>query len=482
MSTGSTGGSVQQYIQNNTRQNGMQYKAVKGETHRMLVPYRSVPVMNEDGTQKYNEDGTPMLSKEPFMVPVKIHKYTGADGRFTSTMCLQPLRDEARGYHGVCAYCQRVGDAWSIEKYRENYENTYNKPQHLDTEGLEKWTKDTKRKLMDERKISDAVEDLFLVVAKIGWDKNNRKFMFGDGGIPTYELLFYEMTSGRVAKFDEIAKSADGEFAGGEFLITYPDTGDAASIVGQSTITYVQDAKDKAKQLATLYKDLVEEINSAAAKIEMGDMDKVFRALIPKSEAEAKDEMDKAFSAWDKYKEELKSNPNAVYLEYVSAIRPQNIPLNGGNQNAGAPGWGGMYSMQNQGGFMMPGQNMQGYGAPNMGAAQQNVYGAPQQGVTQQSAPQQGAPQGVAMIGAQGQTADGQQYGGQQVGTQQFNGQQTVGSQPAGQWNNGQAVNGQQFNGQQAGTQQFNGQQPMGFNMANMDPNAMFGGNGVDGN
>ena len=288
--------------------NTLKYKPAKGRKHCVYIPYK---------TSKVIEDGVEKPVRELIAISGKVHEWTD-DGKYKATICLDGVarEDEAGNIlnDGNCPFCDSVGKAWEIYKYRIEQEEANGTPAEQ--------IKNLKSSFADDRKSKEAKEYIYLLVALYRMDENKNTIILSDKGIPEFDLKVMKLSVARVEKIQQQMENSGGELMGGEIAFEYPNTDDVRLLVSQSTTTPIFESKMFIKQ----YEGLQTAIDEAVSKFEWEGIEKSFTEWRGMTSKEAEITVKKLFSAWDTYQEEIKTNPNAKYLEYVgvqqSAVNP----------------------------------------------------------------------------------------------------------------------------------------------------------------
>lgn len=192
--------------------------------------------------------------------------------------------------------------------------------------------KSAARTFGDERKAKEATSYVYLLVVQFVTDKDRKPVM--ENGIPTYNLRVMKLSTKRLEKIVTQVSNAGEDLPGSELLFSYPDTDDLRLAVGQSTITLVFPNK----RLTALYPALMEKIDADVKKFSFEGLDKQgFTEWAGMTTAAAQKVTDAQFEQWDKYQKELKVNPNAQYLEYITVSPSANPSLSGAPAAPTAP-------------------------------------------------------------------------------------------------------------------------------------------------
>ena len=318
---------IRAYLRDQQTGNSIRYRAEKGNTHLVYIPFEEVEVTDENG----NVTKVSQLK----CIAGNVHEWSTPDGKYHSTICLKDAirKDETTGEilnDGTCPFCDRIRDAWDIYNMRKaREEETCQLPagpqrdEHL---------KSAARTFGDERKAKEATSYVYLLVVQFVTDKDRKPVM--ENGIPTYNLRVMKLSTKRLEKIVTQVSNAGEDLPGSELLFSYPDTDDLRLAVGQSTITLVFPNK----RLTALYPALMEKIDADVKKFSFEGLDKQgFTEWAGMTTAAAQKVTDAQFEQWDKYQKELKVNPNAQYLEYITVSPSANPSLSGAPAAPTAP-------------------------------------------------------------------------------------------------------------------------------------------------
>ena len=317
--------------QTKANENGIKYTSESGKTHRFFIPYVVRAFQQEDGT----------VINEPTTVSEmhSVHEWIGKDGKFKSALCLSELGQD-------CPFCNRVGDAWEVYRYRYDV-----KLQSFIAQGLSEeqakyemdGDKDKKvggkqgayKKFLDEMKMKKSKDYFYLLVAQFELDASGNPVI--EAGIPKYDLKVMKLSESRVEKLASIADSAGGHLEGLEIKIDYKATEDVAERVGQSSISGIYPDYMFTRQ----YAGLADKINGEAAEFSWEGIEKSFGELTVYTPEGATQLCEENFRSWDNYKKEKEVNPGARYLEYNDAQNDKPAIAGGSTVGAPIPNFGG---------------------------------------------------------------------------------------------------------------------------------------------
>lgn len=297
---------VRNFLRDSAGGNSLKYSAVKGAKDIVYIPYTTEVIVDE-------ATGTEVSVKKLCAIQGELHEWNTADGKYKSTICLKGvvLRDDDGNVinDGQCPFCERVRDAWDIYNYRKEIEETTCK---LTGEQRKQHLEKTFANFRDERKAKDARHNMYILIVKYRLDDKGHE-VIGQDGLPEYDLKVMKLSSSRVEKIQQQIANSGSELPGSELIFEYPNTDDRRLMVGQSTTAPVFPNN----QMIVKYPALIDKINADIAKFEWEGLEKSFPEWAGMSSLEATTITNSLFEAWDKYKEELKTNPQAKYLEYV---------------------------------------------------------------------------------------------------------------------------------------------------------------------
>ena len=299
---------VREFLRESAGGNSIKYTPEKGAKHQLFIPFTTVTKVDE-------ATGSSMTSKSIVAITGNVHEWTGADGKFKSTMCLKDvIRTDENDKSillndGKCPFCDRVQDAWEIYNYRKRAEEIACK---LTGDKKESHMKAQSKSFLDERKAKEVKTYMYILVVKFKYNESGTPII-GTDGLPEYELKVMKLSDSRVEHLNTQATNSGAELPGAELIFQYPNEEDRRLLVSQSTTTPVfPDAR-----LTVKYPELFNKINTDVSKFEWDGIEKAFPEWSGMTSIEAKTTMDEAFEEWDKYKIEAKNNPMAKYLEYV---------------------------------------------------------------------------------------------------------------------------------------------------------------------
>ena len=296
--------------------NSIRYRAEPGKKHTFYIPYTT--------TEQIDENGDKVTVKEPVCITGNVHEWNTPDGKYHSCVCLDGvINKDPEGNilnDGTCPFCNRINDAWDIYniRYAKEEENC-----KLTGAQRDEHLKASRRNFGDERKIKPATMYWYLLVAQYRTDDSGK--IVEENGQPQYDLKVMKLSSKRMEKFQAAFENAGlDEMIGNEMVINYPKVDDLRLAVGQSTTS------PAFMKIVDKHPGLADKINADAAKFDFEGLDKQgFSEWAGMTTAKAKEMTDSMFEQYDKYKAELKVNPNAKYLEYVTSTPETNPSLSG---------------------------------------------------------------------------------------------------------------------------------------------------------
>lgn len=312
-------GDIREFLREASGGSGIKYKPGKGEKHIIYIPYKIAKEEMPDGTFKEHKEVISMYGA--------VHEWNGLDDKYKATICLKGVvRTGDNGEmlnDGSCPFCDSVGKAWDIYRYR--YENEQLTCGKTGAE-LDKHMETMKKRFADDRKAKDAKEYLYLLVAKYRTDpaRGNQPIM-GSNGLPEFDLKIMKLAATRIEKILQQVENAGGELAGCELIFDYPNENDPRLVVSQSTTAPIFEQR----QFVHMYPGLKEAIQAEVNKFSWDGIEKSFPEWAGMTSAEAEKTVTQLFSAWDNYQKELEVNPGAKYLEYVGAKGGSNPSLTG---------------------------------------------------------------------------------------------------------------------------------------------------------
>lgn len=309
-------GDIRAFLREAAGSNTIKYKPSRGQKDIIYIPYMTVEVPDGNGGVTYQ--------KELVALSMAIHEWTDNAGKYKATACLQDVVRKADDgtliNDGTCPFCNNVGKAWDIYRYRYEHEQlTCGKvgPE------LEKHMESVKKTFADGRKAKDAKEYLYLLVARYrtAEGKSGNPVM-GANNLPEFDLKVMKLSASRIEKILSQVENAGNEFVGSEIVFDYPDDSDPRLVVSQSTTAPVFETR----QMVNIYPGLREAIQAEVDKFNWDGIEKSFPELSGMTSTAAAKEIDDLFHAWDEYQQELLVNPNALYLEYVGTTNNPSTP------------------------------------------------------------------------------------------------------------------------------------------------------------
>lgn len=313
---------VRGFLRDAASGSSIKYAAEKGAKHLVYIPYNLVNDVDEAGNIIGNH-------KEPIAISGAVHEWQTPDGKFKACVCLKDvIRKDDNGEllnDGTCPLCDRVADAWDIYNYRKDVEEANCK---LTGEARKTHMEKTLGTFADERKAKAARMYMYLLIVKFRVDAMGNPVM-GSDGLPEYDLKVMKLSNSRVEKIQQQLSNSGSELPGSELIFEYPATDDKRLQVSQSTTAPVFPNN----MLTARYPALVEKINQDVSKFEFDEIEKSFPEWAGMTTVSAKAATDALFEKWDQYRLEVKANPGAKYLEYITTT-PVSQPSLGG---LGAP-------------------------------------------------------------------------------------------------------------------------------------------------
>lgn len=311
---------IRKFLRDATTNNSIKYKPVKGVKHYMYIPFKQVPMIDDEGNET--------ITKNIIAMEGDLHEWTGVDGKYKACICLKDkvrIADDGTTVlnDGSCPFCESVSKAWDIYRYRmDNEKATCGKT----GEELNKHLESVKKQFADERKSKDAKKYIYLLVVLYRTDpmKGNTP-VIGANNIPEFDLKVMKISAGRMEKIQQLIENTGMEFNGAELVFDYPNEDDPRLVVSQSTVAPIFESR----QFSRTYKGLQEAIDAEVSKFEWDGLEKGFPEWEGMTSAEANSTVKELFGAWDEYQIELKTNPNAKYLEYAGSSNTTTTPALG---------------------------------------------------------------------------------------------------------------------------------------------------------
>lgn len=299
---------VRDFLRKAAGGNSIKYKPVKGEKHQIYIPYKVTEVPQEDGTVQ--------TQKSVIAISGSVHEWNDLTGRYNASICLKDvIRNDEQGNvlnDGSCPFCENVGKAWDIYRYRYEKEEAECGKTGIE---LQNHMKQMKSQFARDRKASDAIPYMYLLVVQFRTNAaaNWAPVISANTGLPEYELKVMKMSASRIEKLTQQLENSGIEMEGAEVIFEYPNEDDPRLVVSQSTTAPVFGAK----KITEAYAGIMNAINTDVNKFDWVGIEKSFPEWNGMTNAEADKKITELFKAWDEYQLELTTNPNAKYLEYV---------------------------------------------------------------------------------------------------------------------------------------------------------------------
>lgn len=337
--------------------NNLRYRSESGAKHHLYIPAieqvvtnDGVPVVETDeagnvvyeinpttNQPKVDSNGNPIPKYKKKVVTCAvicdIHEWTSSDGKYRATLCtkgLAPKNDKGELLgDGTCPFCDRRRDALDICYYRINLEKDALRKQGVSEENIEGKIKTISKPYYEQLKVRESKRYEYLLVAQFRTaSKDGRQPILGSDGLPEFDLKIQKLSLSRLEKYFTVAENSGfSDIANTELLIQYGDSSDRMLAVSKSVISVIMPQGGFIAQ----YPGLLEKINQAVSKINLEDaLCKTYPECAMMTTEEARRETDELFEMWDKYKKELKTNPSASYMEYISAPVQSNPAIGSG--------------------------------------------------------------------------------------------------------------------------------------------------------
>lgn len=321
---------VRTFLRDSAGGNSIKYAAEKGAKHIIYIPYQESAVVDEDGNQT--------TVKSIIAINGAIHEWTTSDGKFKAVACLKDvIRHEDDDdpsspliNDGTCPFCENISNAWDIYRYRKEMEEANCK---LTGEQRKQHLEKVLHGFSDERKAKEPRNYMYILVVKFRLNESGNPII-GEDKLPEYDLKVMKLSASRVEKIQQQVANSGSELPDSELIFEYPNADDRRLLVSQSTTAPVFPQN----KMVAKYPALLDKINEDVSKFEWDGITKSFQEWSGMTSAEANTVVDNMFEQWNKYKLELKTNPQAKYLEYVveTPTSTPNITGNGIDAVAGA--------------------------------------------------------------------------------------------------------------------------------------------------
>ena len=313
-------GDVHAYLRDKANGNSIRYRVESGKTHLIYIPYQE--------TTEMDESGNPVTVRSLKMINGNVHEWTTPDGRYHSTVCAKDTvirgEDGTVINDGTCPFCERISDAWDIVNMRvAKEEQICTLPAGSDQ--LKEHMDAAKRTFMNEMKCRKPSSYNYLLVVQFRTD-GNKPLIDGTTGLPMYDLKVMKMTDKKLEQILSTVENSGDQLEGCELMFKYPVSDDIRVVGGRPSISVVFPNN----RLTAKYPNLKQKIDADFNKFDFEGLDKQgFPEWAGMSTEQAKTVTDSLFSQWDAYQKELKVNPNAQYLEYITAAPDNNPSLSG---------------------------------------------------------------------------------------------------------------------------------------------------------
>ena len=316
---------VQQFLKESAGGNSVKYSIEVGKKHHILFP--AVPQESVD------ESGNAVQILGLNAIQMDVHEWNTSDNKYRACACLKDnIRKDDDGNilnDGSCPFCEREQDAWSIYNIRkEDAEKSCVLPAG---KSREEYLKNVLTGYRNDMKAKKAKPYMYVVAALFKTDANDQPIIDEKTQLPAYEIKVMKLGASRVEKINKVVVNSGLVLPGTEIIIDYPAGDDKmrSSLDATFTVPFPGTSiKDK-------FPAVVEKITADAAAFDWDGIEKTFTELAGMTTLEAKNITDSLFEQWDKYQLELKTNPNAKYLEYVVETSQTQPDIAGAVANAG---------------------------------------------------------------------------------------------------------------------------------------------------
>lgn len=316
---------VRNFLRDSAGGNSIKYSAEKGAKHIIYIPFKSETSIDP-------ATGAEVVKRSINAIQGGVHEWSTQDGKFKATVCLDGVvmkSDDGTVINdGTCPFCDRIGDAWDIYRYRKELEEASCK---LTGEQRKNHLEKTTRVFADERKAKEVRNYMYILVVKFRLNESGNP-VIGNDGLPEYELKVMKLSASRVEKIQQQVANSGSELPDSELIFEYPNVDDRRLLVSQSTTAPVFPNN----RLVAKFPALMNKINEDVAKFEWEGIDKAFPEWAGMTSEAAKTTVNNMFEQWDAYKKELVTNPQAKYLEYVVESPKANPSLSGEGIGASA--------------------------------------------------------------------------------------------------------------------------------------------------
>ena len=306
---------IRSFLRDAAGGSSIKYVAEKGTRHQIYFPY--IQTEDDEGNK----------TKIPVAISGNVHECQSNDGKFRSIVCMaDTIRKDESGQtlnDGSCPFCDRVSDAWDIYNYRKEKEENECK---LVGDDRKKHLDKAFSSFADERKAKAPRSYMYILVVKFNTDAQGTPVK-GKNGLPDYELKVMKLSASRMERIQQQLQNSGSDIVDSEVIFEYPSVDDKRIQVSQSTTAPVFPNN----KLTAKYPELLENINKDVEKFDWDGISKAFPEWNGMTVDVARTTVNNLFEKWDEYREALKSNPDAKYLEYTSNTVVTKPEIGGGN-------------------------------------------------------------------------------------------------------------------------------------------------------
>ena len=298
------------FIQDAERGNSIKYSAKAGNSDIIIFPYSMVETTDDDGNT--------VVNKSVINITACVHDGLSIDGKYRQYICMADMvekDDKGNVIHdGTCPYCDYTSKAWDIANMLIARDVEKLSSSKMSNAEYTEKVKEIKSKHYSNMKIKERTDVMYVLIALINKDKSGEVIINEAAGEPSFSLKIWKISPSKADKIRTAMANVGIGIEGSEMIISYPEGKDILSVVGKSVLTPI--VPQSPTSLCGRYPKLMDHINEEAQKFKFEKIESDFSEFRDVSTEEARQYMGMLFDKYDKYLEELKTNPNAQYLEY----------------------------------------------------------------------------------------------------------------------------------------------------------------------
>lgn len=295
---------IKEFIENSASDRGIKYSAVPNAKHCIYIPTKKV-IINENGEDREVES---LISYS-----MHVHELRLPNNKYKAVPCLSGIvidgQDGTVINDGTCPFCDRINDAWDIVNYRKALEEESCK---LVGDERETYLKEVNKNILNDIKVQNKTPFLYLLIYVYNTDSKGNAVISEVTGLPEYTAKIWRLRRSSIEKIQEQLDNAGVTLGGGEIAIKYPDTKDPRLLATQRTTSPIFENKT----FINKYPGLKEAMQEEAERFNWEGVEKSFAEFEDFPTSAATKLANSMFKDWDAYQEKVKTDPNALYLEY----------------------------------------------------------------------------------------------------------------------------------------------------------------------